>query len=188
MGVVTVIPHSGPLTRDDLESLREATQGGSGVRYELLDGNVIVTPAPGRWHQTVVLQLGIRLREAKPDDLVVMPAPFDVDLAEDTSLQPDILVAQRSDLTDTNLPAPPVLAVEVLSPSTRRIDLTLKWDRLAEAGCPSYWTVDPLAPSVTVWELRDAAYEMVVTAQGDEPVVVTEPFPVEFTPADLLVD
>lgn len=188
MGVMTVIPHAGPLTRDDLNSLREATQGGSGVRYELLDGSVIMTPAPGRWHQTAVFELARLLRDAKPRELVVLLAPFDVDLAEDTSLQPDIIVARRSELTDKNLPAPPVLAVEVLSPSTRRIDLTLKWDRLAEAGCASYWTVDPLEPSVTVWELRDGAYEQVATAQGDEPVAVTDPFPLEVTPAALLVD
>lgn len=101
MGTMTVIPHAGPLTRDDLELLRGA-EGGSAVRYELLDGSVIVTPAPGRWHQTAVLTLAVLLRNSKPEDLVVLMAPFDVDLAEDTRLQPDILVARRFDLTDAH--------------------------------------------------------------------------------------
>lgn len=187
MGTMTVIPHAGPLTRDDLELLRSA-QGESGVRYELLDGSVIVTPSPGRWHQTAAFELARLLRDAKPNDLVVLMAPFDVGLAEDTVLQPDILVARRAELTDTDLPAPPVLAVEVLSPSTRRIDLTLKHDRFRETGCPSYWVVDPLEPSVTVWELRGINYAEVLTARDVEQVEVTAPFPLEFTPASLLAD
>lgn len=187
MATMTVIPHGGPLTRDDLELLRSA-EGGSVVRYELLDGSVIMTPAPGRWHQTAAFNLARLLREAKPRELVVLMAPFDVDLAEDTSLQPDVLVARRSDLTDKNLPAAPVLAVEVLSPSTRRIDLTLKRDRFRAAGCESYWVVDPLEPSVTVWQLRDGEYAEVLAARGQEPLVVQAPFKAEFTPALLLED
>lgn len=120
--------------------------------------------------------------------MVVLMAPFDVDLAEDTSLQPDILVARRTDLTDRNLPTAPVLAVEVLSPSTQRIDLTLKRDRFREAGCEFYWTVDPFAPAVTVWELREGQYVEVLAAQGADPVVVSAPFDLRFAPASLLED
>lgn len=47
----------------------------------------------------------------------------------------------------------PQLAVEVLSPSTRRVDLTLKLSRYEAAGCPSYWVVDPDGPSLTAWQL-----------------------------------
>jgi Uma2 family endonuclease len=54
---------------------------------------------------------------------------MDVVLADDTVLQPDALVARRSDLSERDLPAAPLLAVEVLSPSTRHIDLTLKRSR-----------------------------------------------------------
>ncbi|MGH3501187.1 MAG: Uma2 family endonuclease [Nocardioidaceae bacterium] len=64
-------------------------------------------------------------------------APFDVALAPDTIVQPDVLVARRSDLTDDDLPAAPLLAVEVLSPSTQHIDLALKrarwWVRAGRA-------------------------------------------------------
>ena len=81
-----------------------------------------------------------------------------------------------------------MLAVEVLSPSTRRIDLTLKWDRLRQAGCPAYWVVDPLVPSITVWQLRGESYDEVLTAQGGEPVHLTNPFALQFTPAELLED
>lgn len=184
MGQVTVIPHSGPLTRDDLELLRGAEEG-SAVRYELLDGSVIVTPSPGRWHQTVAFGLARLLHDAKPENLVVFMAPFDVDLAEDTVLQPDILLAPRKALTDRALIGPPVLAVEVLSPSTRRLDLTLKLDRYREAGCPSYWVVDPLVPSVTVFELDGTAYREVLHAGGQEQITLERPFPLTLRPAAL---
>lgn len=62
MVTMTVIPHAGPMTREDLEKFRSA-QGESSVRYELLDGCIVVTPAPGRWHQTVAFELARRLRE-----------------------------------------------------------------------------------------------------------------------------
>ena len=180
---VSVTSHTGPLTREDLDALRP-TEGSE--RYELLDGAILVTPGPGRWHQTVVVELTVLLRTLRPDGLVVKVAPFDVALADDTVLQPDILVAAAADLTDKELPAAPLLAVEVLSPSTRRIDQLLKRDRFAAAGVPSYWLIDPAVPSATVLELEAGTYREVRVAHGDEWVRVTAPFPLEFRPVDLL--
>ena len=82
----------------------------------------------------------------------VLFAPFDVLLAEDSMLQPDLLVAARADFTEQDLPVAPLLAVEILSPSTRQIDLTLKRARDEAAGCPSYGVVDPDKPSITAWK------------------------------------
>ncbi len=112
-------------------------------------------------------------------------APFDVTLAPDTVLQPDLIVADRSKLTEHDLPTAPVLAVEILSPSTRRIDLTLKRSRLEAAGCPAYWVVDPLDPSIRVWDLVEAAYVERAHAVGSETVVLDRPFPVAITPSAL---
>jgi Uma2 family endonuclease len=78
-----------------------------------------------------------------------------------------------------------VLAVEVLSPSTRRIDLTLKRDRYREAGCASYWVFDPIGPEVTVWELRGGEYALVTRAAGTARCEVSTPFALSFTPAQL---
>ncbi len=182
---VTIPSHPGPLTRADLDALRPPE---GSERYELLDGAIIVTPGPGRWHQAVVVELTVLLRSNRPDGLVIKTAPFDVALAEDTVLQPDLLVAGRDDLTAKDLPTAPLLAVEVLSPSTRRIDLLLKRDRFAAAGVPSYWIIDPDVPSVTVLELHDGAYRAVQMRRGDEPVHVTMPFPLDFRPSDLLLE
>lgn len=182
---MTTTRRSGPLTRDDLERLRSTEDG---LRYELIDGSIVVTPAPGRWHQTAVLRLAMILDQARPASMVVMLAPFDVHLADDTAVQPDVLVARRDELTDTDLPAAPVLAVEVLSPSTRHIDLRLKQERYLRAGCPSYWVVDPLQPSLTAWELAGGVYQEVVSIRGDEARHLTVPFAVDVVPADLVSD
>ncbi|USQ81116.1 Uma2 family endonuclease [Ornithinimicrobium faecis] len=180
---MTVTSHPGSLTRADLDALRPAE---GSERYELLDGAILVTPGPGRWHQAVVVELTVLLRTQRPDGFVIKTAPFDVALAEDTVLQPDLLVTRREDLTDNELPGAPLLAVEVLSPSTRRIDRLLKRDRFAAAGVPSYWLIDPAEPSVRVLELDGDHYTDKQVAHGDEPVRVTAPFPLEFRPSDLL--
>jgi Uma2 family endonuclease len=181
MTTVTTLPRSRPLTREDLDAMPD-----DGHRYELIDGVLIVTPAPGHYHQRAVGELHLLLRSACPADLKVLLAPFDVVLASDTVMEPDLLVARRSDVTDRDLPTAPVLAVEVLSPSTRRIDLTLKRSRLESARCPSYWVVDPHEPALTAWELTGEAYRQVGHVVGDEVFRAERPYPVEVTPADLV--
>ncbi len=157
-----------------------------GHRYELIDGTLVVTPAPCVPHQLVVGRLYLLLTEACPEDLQVLLLPVDVALDEHTVLQPDVLVARKTDLTKRDLPAAPVLAVEVLSASTRRVDLTLKRSRLEAAGCASYWVVDPDKPSVTVWQLRDEAYVEVAHLVGEEQVDLAAPSPVTFVPTELV--
>lgn len=180
MTTVTTLPQSRPLTYTDLDSMPD-----DGHRYELLDGALIVTPAPRPSHQRAVAQLHLLLSKTCPDDLEVFFAPVDVLLTDDTALQPDLLVVRREDVAERNVPAVPVLAVEILSPSTRLIDLTVKKARYEQAGCPSYWVIDPDEPAVVVWELRDGRYDEVTRATSDETVTVDQPFPVALTP-DLL--
>jgi Uma2 family endonuclease len=180
MEAVTTLPRSRPLTRADLEAMPD-----DGHRYELIDGALIVTPAPSLSHQRVLAALYRLLHHACPAELEVLFAPFDVALADDTLVEPDLLVARRCDLTERELPTAPVLAVEVLSPSTRRIDLTLKRDRYREAGCASYWVIDPAGPEVTAWELRGGEYVLVTRAAGTARCEVRSPFALSFTPAQL---
>ncbi len=126
------------------------------------------------------------LRAACPSHLKVLLAPFSVVLAEDTVLQPDLLVARRSDFTERDLPVAPLLAVEVLSPSTRLIDLHLKRARFEAAGCRAYWVVDPDAPSLSGWELRDDQYAEVAHVVGDQEYAAVTPYPVTVNPSRLL--
>ena len=181
MGTVTVLPRGRAFTRRDLERMPD-----DGHRYELIDGTLVVTPAPSIRHQRVVARVYTLLAARCPEGLEVLFAPLDVALAEDTVMQPDLLVARTTDFTDRDLPVAPLLAVEVLSPSTRRLDLTLKRARLEAAGCASYWAVDPDEPSVTVWRLREGRYDEVAHADGADRVELDAPYPVTVCPADLV--
>lgn len=181
MATVTALPFARPLTRADLETMPD-----DGHRYELIDGVLLVGPAPRLRHQTAVGNLHLLLRAACPEHLRVILAPFAVALADDTEVQPDLLVAPAAQFTDRELPGPPLLAVEVLSPSTRRIDLLLKRDRLQAAGVPSYWLVDPDEPSVLVLQLRAGVYVEAARVTGGSRRAVTAPYPLELVPADLM--
>lgn len=185
MGVVTLLPRGRTLTRDDLDALPD-----DGWRHELIDGVLVMSPAPSSRHQIVAFELAVRLRDACPEELLVLMAPFDVALSVDTIIQPDVIVARRSEVTERDLPCAPLLAVEVLSPRTRRFDLSVKKDHLADAGCPSYWTVEPgdgeNPVTLTVWQLRDGGYVEVAFASDADSIRLSEPFDVSLTPAELI--
>ena len=182
MGVTSALPRSRPLTYDDLAAMPDD----DGHRYELVDGTLIVTPAPRASHQRVVGNLYLAAAAGCPRDLDVFVAPVDVVLSVNTVLEPDLLVARRSDLTEGDLPAAPVLAVEVLSPSTRRIDLGTKRLAFEAAGVASYWVVDPDEPSLTAFELEGGAYRQVARVVGDDRWEATRPFSVQVVPAHLV--
>ncbi|HET8640698.1 MAG TPA: Uma2 family endonuclease [Pseudonocardiaceae bacterium] len=172
---------SSPFTVHDLEGMPD-----DGRRYELIDGELLVSPAPGLLHQRVAFRLARVLDDACPDELEVIIAPFAVRPDNCNELQPDVLVARRGDLTDRHLPSAPVLAVEVYSPSSRLVDANLKRAAYARLGVPSYWLVDPVAPSVTVLRLAGSGeYRQVAHVAGEEAVDLDAPFPVRVRPVDL---
>ncbi|MFZ2241693.1 MAG: Uma2 family endonuclease [Gordonia amarae] len=175
------LPRGRALTRSDLAAMPD-----DGHRYELIDGVLIVSPAPKIRHQIVAGELTARMRAVCPPNARVLFAPVDVVLAEDTVIQPDILLAPRGDFTETDLPGPPLLAIEVLSPSTKGIDLLLKKDRLQRAGCRYYWVIDPDQPSIAAFALRNGVFELCGQASGSETFTATEPIAISFAPDDLV--
>jgi Uma2 family endonuclease len=176
----------GAFFQDDLDAMPN-----DGRRYEIIDGTLIVSAAPGRLHQRAVGRIFRLLDDACPPELEVLVAPFSVALSVNTVIQPDVLAASRSRLTDKDLHGVPELAVEVLSPSTRLIDLHVKLERLDRAGCPSFWVVDPCAraaeASLTVWQLSAAKrYVVVAEVTGEQEFHATLPYPVTVVPAALV--
>jgi Uma2 family endonuclease len=186
MSTMATIPFSRALTYADLEAMFDGGEPDDGHRYELIDGVLVVSPSPRVLHQRVVGRLFRELDSVCPDHLETFVASLDVVLAEDTVLVPDVLVARRADLVEKNLPAPPMLAVEVLSTSTRLFDYTVKRARLETAGVPAYWIVDPDVPLLTAWELCDGKYVEVATVRGAEEFRATVPFPVTVVPERLV--
>ncbi|MGH3934976.1 MAG: Uma2 family endonuclease [Pseudonocardiaceae bacterium] len=172
-----------PFTVHDLEAMPD-----DGRRYELIDGVLIVTPAPGWPHQQSSGALFVQLWNACPSEFRVLSAPFGVRTSVRNELQPDILVARYADLTAKNLPVAPVLAVEVLSASTALNDLNNKKAAYARMGTASYWVLDPEPPGrLTVFELDTRGhYAQVADVSGDEKFTTDRPFPVTIIPARLL--
>jgi Uma2 family endonuclease len=176
------MPHGRPFTVRDLEDFPD-----DGNRYELIDGVLLVSSAPGPDHQTVVLELAIRLRAVRPDGFRVFVAPFAVEADDNTEVQPDVLVAMANDITKKNLPKAPLLAVEVLSPSTAIIDLNTKKALYERLGTPSYWVIDPINPTLTVFELdENGKYQQIAEVAGAKAFEATQPFPIRIVPSELL--
>lgn len=168
------------LTRADLDALPA-----DGLRHELIDGAFVMTPAPGVRHQRICAALFAVLRTAlRGTDLEVLFAPLDVVLGANV-LQPDLVVAPRSAFTERDLPAAPVLVVEVRSPATAWLDEGRKRTLYQAAGIPSYWLADPVEPSITVLELHDGQYRTAAYAEGSQSIEVNQPVPITLTPADL---
>ncbi len=177
--------------RDGLAFVRSAEQGGftaddcwripdEGHRIELLDGVVVVSPAPARPHQRAVTRLAVILHRSTPPSLETLVGPYDVQLRPVKVFEPDLLVLPRDD------DQAPLLVVEVLSKYGRSYDRRVKRWEYQAAGVPSYWVVDPDAPSVTVLELTAAgSYREAGFFHGDDTCTVDHPFPVRFRPSDL---
>lgn len=177
---------AGPFDRAELDAMPP-----DGRRREIVDGMLFVSAAPGRLHQRAVLNLAILLKSACPAGYEAIVAPFDVALADDTVMEPDVLVARQSDLTSRDLPAAPVLAVEVLSHSTRLYDTHIKRERFERAGTTHFWVIDPVANPdgvhLVAWALGpDKCYQQVADVKGEDPFTTEDPFPVTVVPAELV--
>jgi Uma2 family endonuclease len=168
-------------TVDDLDRLPD-----DGLQYELLDGILLVSPAPMLRHQRAAGRLFLLLTSACPVELEAYFAPVDWRPDQRTSLQPDLLVVRKQDLEERNLTKPLVLAVEVLSPSSRRKDAVLKRSKYQDSGIKHYWIVDPTEPSILALDLVDGVYRTVGEATGGASLTLERPFPVTIVPADLI--
>lgn len=125
-------------------------------RYELLDGELVMAPAPNLGHQDVDAKLGWRLmRFVEQRNLgKTFSAPCDVVLSNTHVVQPDLLFISRDRehilLGGDNVRGAPDLVVEILSPSTAARDKTLKRALYAKHGVGEYWLADPDSRTVTV--------------------------------------
>jgi Uma2 family endonuclease len=132
-----------------------------GNRYEVIDGEVLVTPAPSTDHQRIVLRLGKALDDyVDREGFGVVLPDVDVLFVTGQFLRPDLVVMPRSareGVTSRGVEAPPALMVEVLSPSSRSIDRVKKPRRYADFGVPEYWVVDPEERCVWIWRFAAGA-------------------------------
>jgi Uma2 family endonuclease len=152
-----------------------------GRRYEIHEGELSVTPAPNPEHQDAIGSLYLLLR---PHVLSrglgkVYFAPFDVILDDSTIVQPDLVYFDPSRverISKRGSEGAPTLVVEVLSPSTIRIDRVRKLQLYARFGVPYYWIVDSEARTIEAYHLAGDRYELVARLEADQTNALP-PFP-----------
>lgn len=136
-------------------------------RYELIDGELYVAPAPTWEHQSSSHNLTLLLSNFISDSNlgVIRYSPLDVYLSDEDVFQPDIVFIsnERLDIirSDGLHDGAPDLVIEILSPGTARRDLVLKRERYEMFDVREYWFADPIAKTITVLRLRDGAFEQV---------------------------
>ena len=131
-------------------------------RAELYEGTLVVMEAPSRKHQGILTEITGQLWQfLKGKPCKVYPAPFSVRLSEneETIFEPDIVVVcDESKLTERGCIGAPDLVIEILSPSTARMDRILKLRKYREAGVREYWIVDPELDYLHVGVLKDGEF------------------------------
>ena len=158
-----------------------------GHRYELIDGVLVVSPRPGNPHQVVAFTLATALDRVCPPELQVVPEPA-VQISRKTEFDPDVAVIRREQVNSAKCTEPPLLVVEVRSPSTALIDLNVKKDAYERFGVESYWVVVPDRdePEVIALELRGGRYQEAAHVTGDGTFAAVRPFSVEVVPSRLV--
>ncbi|HEX6807113.1 MAG TPA: Uma2 family endonuclease [Gemmatimonadaceae bacterium] len=156
-------------TADEVRALPD-----DGNRYELVSGELVVTPSPRGMHQVAVSELMWRIRAwlERTGAGHVLASPADISLGEDEVLQPDVFVyrtAGGGHLRNWDDISELVLVIEVLSPSTARYDRQLKRRRYQRARVPEYWIFDIDSRLVERWRPDDERPELLTERLTWEP-------------------
>ena len=143
-----------------------------GKRYEILDGELFVTPAPRPRHQQVSINLEfVLLQHIRGHRLgQILHAPIDLVLDPTTVAQPDILfirAGREAIISERGIEAAPDLIVEILSPASMRQDRTTKATLYSRFGVAHYWIVDPDARTIELYELDDGSYRLAAKEAGE---------------------
>ena len=136
-----------------------------GRRYELHEGSLVMTPAPGTSHQRVLRDLlGILHRHVSTHGLgIVLPSPVDCILSDTNVVQPDLIFVSRDRatiVTERAIEGSPSLVVEIVSPSSRATDRTTKAAIYARHGVPHYWIVDLREQAIEAFSLGKGSYAL----------------------------
>jgi Uma2 family endonuclease len=147
-----------------------------GQRYEIIDGELFVTPSPIEKHQRIVVNfvriIGNYVFEHRCGRLYV--APFDVVLSRHDVVQPDLLYLTKehaSVLTEKNVQGAPDFVIEVLSEGKGRWDEGLKLRRYQQFGVAEYWVVDPKRDRIRVYLRRNERLELAAEGGAGDTLV-----------------
>lgn len=139
-----------------------------GQRAELIDGIIYNMTPPNRIHQKLVNRLSQKITnyiDSKQGSCEVYPAPFAVFLNEDdkTYVEPDIsVICDKSKLNEQGCNGSPDFIIEIVSPSSRKLDYAAKMTLYLNAGVREYWIVDPAKERTTVYRFEEDAAPVIV--------------------------
>ncbi|GAB1644910.1 Uma2 family endonuclease [Krasilnikovia sp. MM14-A1259] len=163
-------------TTDDLEALPE-----DGLRRELLDGVLLVSPSPTDVHQIIAMRLGVALEQTCPRDLQVTQS-VEIRISNRRSFIPDVLVATDEAATRAAghyAPHEVVLAVEIVSPTSQSMDRITKPALYAAAGIPFYWRIETKGGLMVHASKIDPEHEVYQPIGAFSDVIeVSEPWPI----------
>ncbi len=154
------------LTYDDLLETPD-----DGQRYEIIGGELHVSPSPTPKHQRVLRNLFLLVHNYSQqyDSGEVFFAPLDTRFGPHDIVEPDLLYIRKDRLpiiAEKLIEGAPDLVVEVLSPSSRQRDRALKLDLYAREGVPEYWIADPERETLTVHALEGGTYRPLDASDG----------------------
>lgn len=179
-----------PLPRENRYTLEDIFNLPDGQRAELIDGQIYMMSPPNRIHQKLSGELYAAIHShirGKGGSCEVYAAPFAVILNqdEDTYVEPDIsVICDKEKLSDRGCEGAPDMVIEIVSPSSRQMDYSIKNALYSQSGVREYWIVDPAKERTTVyWYEEDA---MPVISPFDQPLTVGILDGLQITIADLL--
>lgn len=161
------------LTYDEFQTLpRDGSK-----RFELIEGEVFMTPSPNTKHQRAAANLHLALGQFVRERGLghVFFAPYDVVFSKWTALEPDLLFIRKDRapiITDANVQGAPDLVIEILSPSNKEYDRETKMRAYENASVPEVWYFDPEADSAEILNLgADGRYVVTAKLSGNVPIV-----------------
>jgi len=167
-------------TEEEFYTARDAASPGE--RWELVDGEVLVTPSPNWMHQRIIVRLTVLLDTYVRSHALgeVFPSPLDVKLEPGLVLQPDVLVVPAGELRRrSDIVRHLLLAIEIVSPSSARHDRVTKRPRYQRNRVPEYWIMDDTSQTVERWRPDDERPELLAEQLVWHPTATAEPLVID---------
>ena len=163
------IPKKKKYTYEDYAKLPE------GAPYQLIGGELIMTPAPTPYHQIVSGRIEFLLRQFVYERNLgeIIHSPIDVYFTEEDVFQPDIIFISKKRLNiigETKIEGAPDLIIEILSPSTAYYDLGRKYEVYEKSGVKEYWIIHPERKSIEIYQNEGGQFRLIQTAKEKDTV------------------
>ncbi|MBC5663913.1 hypothetical protein DO134P1_00044 [Dorea phage DO134P1] len=157
-----------PLSKSNTYTIEDIYALPEGKRAELIDGQIYDMAPPSYQHQRLVMKLSATLRnyiKSKGGSCEVFPAPFAVFIKKDDTnyVEPDIsVICDKNKISNRGCEGAPDFVIEIVSPSSRKMDYSLKNALYSDADVREYWIVDPARERTTVYRYEEDVAPIII--------------------------